>query len=74
MRWRRTRHRPDSLWSWFVCFCASVSGAVHLGFSISFGVLLPELMNEFKESRQNTGGQEIHRDSFDKLLNVVVTW
>jgi len=52
----RTRHRQDSEWSWFACFCASVNQVLQIGFSVSFGVLLPELMKEFNESRQNTGG------------------
>ena len=49
------QHRPDSLFSWFVSVCACVCQALNLGFAISFGVLLPELMKEFGESRQKTG-------------------
>ena len=49
------QHRPESLFSWLVCVCAAFCQAVNLGFSISYGVLLPEVMKEFGESRQKTG-------------------
>ena len=52
---RRRRHRPDSTWSWFACVCASIYQASSLGFSLSFGIMLPELMKQFDESRQKTG-------------------
>ncbi|PFX30277.1 Monocarboxylate transporter 12 [Stylophora pistillata] len=48
------RHRPDSLFSWLVCVCAAVCQALSLGFAVSYGVLLPEIMKEFGESRQKT--------------------
>ena len=35
--------------------CASVCQSLNLGFSISFSVLLPELMGEFREGRAKTG-------------------
>lgn len=46
------QHRPDSLFSWFVCVCASLCQGLDLGFAVSYGVLLPEVMDEFGESRQ----------------------
>lgn len=49
------QHRPDSLFSWIVSVCSCVCQALNLGFALSFGVLLPELMKEFGESRQKTG-------------------
>ena len=52
---RRTQHRPDSIWSWFACVCASIYQASSLGFSFSFGIMLPELMKQFDEGRQKTG-------------------
>lgn len=49
------QHRPDSLFSWLVCVCASLCQGLDLGFAVSYGVLLPEVMDEFGESRQKTG-------------------
>ena len=49
------QHRPESLFSWLVCVCAAFCQAVNLGFAFSYGVLLPEVMKEFGESRQKTG-------------------
>lgn len=51
---KRLRHPPDSLCSWFVSICASACQLLNLGFSLSFGVLLPELMGEFREGRAKT--------------------
>ncbi|XP_020603534.1 monocarboxylate transporter 11-like [Orbicella faveolata] len=51
---RRRTHRPDSIWSWFACVCASIYQASSLGFSLSFGIMLPELMKQFDEGRQKT--------------------
>ena len=56
-----SKHRRDSLTSWFACMCASILNAANLGFSVSFGVMLPALMKEFHESRQQTG--ESHFES-----------
>ncbi|XP_078352435.1 monocarboxylate transporter 10-like [Oculina patagonica] len=50
----RKNHQPDSLWSWFACICASVFQASSLGFCLSFGVMMPELMKQFDEGRQKT--------------------
>ena len=52
---KRMQHRPESLFSWLVCVCAAFCQAVNLGFAFSYGVLLPEVMKEFGESRQKTG-------------------
>ena len=35
--------------------CASILNAANLGFSVSFGVMMPALMKEFHEGRQQTG-------------------
>lgn len=48
------QHGPDSLFSWFVCVCASVCQGLNIGFAVSYGILLPEVMKEFEESRQKT--------------------
>ena len=51
----RPGHRVDSLWSWFTTVCASLSIALSFGLCFSFGVLLADLMTEFKQGRQKTG-------------------
>ena len=55
----RTRHSPDSKWSWFAAICASFYVATSVGFFMSFGVLLAELMNEFGHGREETGKREV---------------
>ncbi|XP_015770801.1 PREDICTED: monocarboxylate transporter 10-like [Acropora digitifera] len=44
----------DSSWSWVVCFSAAVTSAVYFGFTLSFGVLFPELMSYFNETVERT--------------------
>ena len=56
-----SKHHRDSLTSWFACMCASILNAANLGFSVSFGVMMPALMKEFHEGRQQTG--ESHFES-----------
>ncbi|KAK3740167.1 hypothetical protein QZH41_014085, partial [Actinostola sp. cb2023] len=46
--------KPDTSWSWLICFSASVTNALHFGFSQSFGVFLPILSDYFKENREKT--------------------
>lgn len=55
----RTRHSPDSKWSWFAAICASFYVATSVGFFMSFGVLLAELMNEFGHGREETDSQVV---------------
>ena len=50
--------KQDSLWSWFVCVCASTCVALTTGFSFALGVILPVLMDAFHESRERTGQSE----------------
>ena len=45
----------DSSWSWIVCISAAVCNAINLGFTLSFGVLFPELMRHFNATRARTG-------------------
>ena len=45
----------DSSWSWIVCISAAVCNAINLGFTLSFGVLFPELMRHFNATRGRTG-------------------
>ncbi|XP_029202813.2 monocarboxylate transporter 10-like [Acropora muricata] len=44
----------DSSWSWVVCFSAAVSTSIYLGFTLSFGVLFPELISYFNETIERT--------------------
>ncbi|XP_068730640.1 monocarboxylate transporter 10-like [Montipora capricornis] len=42
----------DTLYSWVVCILSAVCNAVNLGFALSFGVLFPELIDYFEETRE----------------------
>lgn len=44
--------KRDSLWSWLVCACATMTWISSLGFLFSFGVFLPVFMDYFKSSRE----------------------
>lgn len=52
----RGKRHQDSLWSWVVCFSAMICNALGLGFALSYGVLLPALMDYFDETRERTAG------------------
>lgn len=54
-RFFRGKRHQDSLWSWVVCISAMICNALSLGFALSFGVLLPVLMNHFGETSERTG-------------------
>ena len=49
------RKEVDSPWSWLVCICASIIVALFFGFSLSFGVMFPVLMEYFQTTRERTG-------------------
>ena len=51
----RGKRFQDSSWSWVVCISAAVCNAINLGFTLSFGVLFPELMRHFNATRERTG-------------------
>ena len=51
----RGKRHQDSLWSWVVCFLAMNCNALGLGLALSYGVLLPALMDYFDETRERTG-------------------
>ena len=46
---------PDSCWSWIVCAASFISLTIVLGYSLSWGVLLPAVMDYFNETRASTG-------------------
>ena len=48
-------YKPDSVWSWFICFCCTMYMMLTLGFSFALGVLFPVFMDSFNESRERTG-------------------
>ena len=54
-RFFRGKRQQDSLWSWVVCISATICNALGLGFAVSFGVLLPVLMDYFGETSERTG-------------------
>ena len=47
--------KRDSLWSWLVCACATMTWVASLGFLFSFGIFLPVFMDYFNTSREITG-------------------
>jgi len=49
--------RPDSCWSWLVCAAAGISVVIVSGIANSFGLLLPQLMENFQATRQETGNK-----------------
>ena len=53
--WRSRVHPQDGVWSWLVCFCASLEAAIVIGLAMSFGALLPSLMKHFNSGRERTG-------------------
>ena len=54
-RFFRGKRHQDSLWSWVVCISAMICNALGVGFALSFGVLLPVLMDYFGETSERTG-------------------
>ena len=51
----RISPRQDSCWSWVVCFAGVVSNIVICGFTFSYGILFPALLDEFQQGKANTG-------------------
>ena len=51
----RGKYHPECRWSWVVCISSAICGALNTGFVLSFGVLFPELMEHFDQSRETTG-------------------
>ncbi|XP_068729976.1 monocarboxylate transporter 2-like [Montipora capricornis] len=46
--------KQDSIWSWFLCLCATLCMILTAGLIFSLGVLFPVLMEDFGESRERT--------------------
>lgn len=51
----------DSCWSWVVCFAAVFSNVVICGFTFSYGILFPALLDEFQQGKANTGNTNNRR-------------
>ena len=51
----RTSSQQDSCWSWLVCFAGVVSNVVICGFTYSYGILFPTLLDEFQQGKAKTG-------------------
>jgi len=51
----RISPRQDGCWSWVVCFAGVVSNIVICGFTYSYGILFPALLDEFQQGKANTG-------------------
>ena len=47
--------KQDSIWSWFLCLCATLCMILTTGLVYSLGVLFPVLIEDFGESRERTG-------------------
>ncbi|EDO48615.1 predicted protein [Nematostella vectensis] len=46
-------HSQDSAWSWFVCLSATFADGLSLSLSNCFAIMLPVLIQEFNETREN---------------------
>lgn len=51
----RMSPQQDSCWSWVVCFAGVISNIVICGFTFSYGILFPALLDEFQQGKANTG-------------------
>ena len=51
----RTSPQQDSCWSWLVCFAGVVSNVIICGFTFSYGILFPALLDEFQQGKAKTG-------------------
>ena len=63
--------KRDSLWSWLVCVCATMTWLASLGFLFSFGIFLPVFMDYFNASRETTGSY-IHGNRISKTHKFVL--
>ena len=59
----------DTPWSRVVCISAAVSDAISLSFTLSFGVLFPELMRHLNATRERTDILMINLFQWRKVIN-----
>lgn len=50
----RSSPQQDSCWSWLVCIAGVVSNVAICGFTYSFGILFPALLDEFQQGKAKT--------------------
>jgi len=50
----RSSPQQDSCWSWLVCFAGVVSNVAICGFTYSYGILFPALLDEFQQGKAKT--------------------
>ena len=62
--WRRKTDTPRS---WLICFVAFVTLTFNNGTYYSFGLLMPYLMEQFRQNNTTTGRQTIYLWSFEVL-------
>ncbi|XP_058949438.2 monocarboxylate transporter 4 [Pocillopora verrucosa] len=48
---RNVSPHQDGCWSWLVCFAAVVSNVVICGFTFSYGILFPAILDEFQQGK-----------------------
>lgn len=52
---RNVSPHQDGCWSWLVCFAAVVSNVVICGFTFSYGILFPAILDEFQQGKARSG-------------------
>ena len=52
--WTRPCKR-DGAWSWIVCVAGVLSIVIVLGIMLTFGIIYPTLLDEFKAEKAKTG-------------------
>lgn len=57
-RLKSSTQGTDTGWCWILCLLAALCNALHFGVSLSFGVVLPCLLEQFKQSIDITGTSE----------------
>lgn len=64
-----SRWYQDCCRSWFVCAASLMSVIVVSGIALSYGLLLPSLMDAFEATRQETGKSQRYKTSALSVLN-----
>jgi len=47
--------KPDSKWSWLVCVAGTFAWSLSFGVVFSYAVVMPEIIMQFKSSKEGTG-------------------
>ncbi len=51
----QNQEKKEKAWCWVVCFAAFLIILMRKGFLLSFGLILPDILKEFKQSKAKTG-------------------